>query len=164
MSERPRVIEVEVAGTPAAPPSRPRPTTRRAPWWLWLAGVAILIPVAVPVAALLVRAVEASDSAWETLFSIRTLELLLRTLAFTAVVTVSATVIGGLGALLLARTDLRFRRAWAVVFSLPLVIPSYVLAMTLLSATGPRGLIADLTGFGTPHLVGFVGAWIALTL
>ena len=164
MTDRPRVIQVEVAGTPAAPPSAPRPRTRRAPWWLWLAGVAILLPVAVPIAALLIRVLEASDSAWDTLLSTRTLELLVRTLVVTAIVTVSASLIGCTGAVLLARTNLRFRRVWGVLFALPLVIPSYVLAMTLISATGPRGLVADLTGIRSPHLIGFVGAWVALTL
>ncbi|MGI9666207.1 MAG: ABC transporter permease, partial [Acidimicrobiia bacterium] len=151
-------------GTPAAAPSGPRVRSRKAPWWLWAAAVAILIPVAVPVAGLFLRVFEASESAWDTLFSLRTLELMVRTLLFTASVTVSAAVVGVAGAWLLARTNLRFKRMWGVLFAMPLVIPSYVIAMVLTSATGPRGLIADLIGIGTPHLIGFAGAWLALTL
>ena len=53
---------------------------------------------------------------------------------------------------------------WSVVAALPLVIPSYVIAMALRSAFGPRGLLADLTGIGFPIVNGFTGAWLALTI
>jgi len=114
--------------------------------------------------AMLVRAGQASDAAWQTLFSARTVELLARTLGLTAAVTATASAIGVAGAWILARTDLQFKRAWGVAFAMPLVIPSYVLAMVLLSASGSRGLIADLIGVGPPYLSGFVGAWLALTI
>lgn len=158
------MIEVEVGGTPAAAPGRSRTRHAPAPWWLWVAAVAVLVPVAIPVVGLLVRAVEASDSAWNALMSMRTLQLLVRSLVFTTAVTASATAVGVAGAWLLARTDLPHRRAWGVAFAMPLVIPSYVVAMVLISATGPRGLVADLTGVALPHLVGLPGAWIALTI
>lgn len=158
------MIEVEVGGTPAAAPGRSRTRHSPAPWWLWVAAVAVLVPVAIPVVGLLVRAVEASDSAWNALMSMRTLQLLVRSLVFTTAVTASATAVGVAGAWLLARTDLPHRRAWGVAFAMPLVIPSYVVAMVLISATGPRGLVADLTGVALPHLVGLPGAWIALTI
>jgi iron(III) transport system permease protein len=90
--------------------------------------------------------------------------LLVRTLLFTVLVTASSVVVGVAGAWLLTRTDLRFRTLWGVAFALPLVIPSYVLAMVLLSATGPRGLISEVTGISIPHFVGLPGAWLALTL
>jgi iron(III) transport system permease protein len=120
--------------------------------------------VTISIGALLVRGLGASDSAWDTLTSLRTLRLLVRTLAFTGAVTVSASIIGVAGAWIVTRTDLRFRRVWGVALAMPLVIPSYVIAMALISATGPRGLIADVTGVGLPHLVGFPGAWLALTI
>ncbi|MGI9642009.1 MAG: ABC transporter permease, partial [Acidimicrobiia bacterium] len=127
-------------------------------------ALAILLVVGVPVALLLLRAFDATDAAWETLFSMRTARLLVRTLFFTVAVTASATVVGVSGAWLLARTNLRAKRVWAVAFALPLVIPSYVVAMVLISATGSRGLIADLFGVGTPQVIGFTGAWLALTI
>ena len=163
-SER-NVIEVTVAeGTPAAPPSQTRTARMRGPWWLWVPALAILLVVAVPVGTLLLRVLDASDAAWETLISMRTARLLARTLMFTLAVTTTSTIVGVSGAWLLARTNLRAKRAWAVVFALPLVIPSYVVAMVLISASGSRGLIADLIGVGTPHLIGFAGAWLALTI
>lgn len=158
------VVEVPVRGVPVAGPGRPRRKATRAPWWLWGAAVAVLLPVAVPVAALLLRVVEASDSAWATLLSGSTARLLVRSLLFTAAVTASAITVGVTGAWLLTRTDLKGRRIWGVLFALPLVVPSYVLAMVLISATGPRGLVSDLTGLEIPHLVGLPGAWLTLTL
>ena len=51
---------------------------------------------------------------------------------------------------------------------LPLVIPSYVAALALLGAFGPRGLLQQLLEpLGVerlPEIYGFVGAWLALTL
>jgi len=94
----------------------------------------------------------------------RTLCLVGRSFALTGLVTASATVIGVGGAWILARTDIAFKRVWGIVFALPLVIPSYVLALAFISASGPRGLIADLTGLATPYLIGLPGAWLALTI
>lgn len=164
MSAEGSVIEIAIPGTPATPPGRSRTRRMPAPWWLWVAAVAVLVPVALPVASLLLRAAEASDSAWNTLASWRTVQLLARSLTFTAAVTAAASVIGVTGAWLLARTDLRFRRILGVAFAMPLVIPSYVVALVLISATGPRGLIADVTGLSLPHLIGMPGALLALTI
>lgn len=126
--------------------------------------MAVLIPVTIPILFLFARAFGATDAAWNTLWSMRTLRLIGRSFALTALVTTSATVIGVAGAWILARTDVRFTRVWGVVFALPLVVPSYVLALAFISATGPRGLIADVIGFAPPHLIGLPGAWMALTI
>jgi iron(III) transport system permease protein len=56
------------------------------------------------------------------------------------------------------RTDLPGRRLWAVLLALPLVLPSYVLALALLAVSGPGGLL------GLPDVSGFVGSWAALAL
>jgi len=157
-------VEIAVAGTPGAGPGGTPDARRRAPWWLWAAAIAVLIPVAVPVLFLFARAFGATDAAWATLWSLRTLRLVGRSFALTGLVTASATVVGVAGAWILARTNISLPRVWGVVFALPLVIPSYVLALAFVSATGPRGLIADITGLGTPHLVGLPGAWLALTI
>ena len=156
-------IDIEPAGTPTVPGGTTS-SRKRAPWWLWAAAIAVLVPVAIPVLFLFARAFEATDAAWDTLWSFRTLRLIGRSFTLTALVTMSATVIGVGGAWILARTDIAFARVWGVVFALPLVVPSYVLALAFVSATGPRGLIADVTGFATPHLIGLPGAWLALTI
>ena len=165
MTDAESIVDIEiVAGTPAAGPGGIADSRRTAPWWLWVAAVAVLVPVALPVLFLFARAFGATEAAWDTLMSVRTLRLIGRSFLLTGIVTASATVIGVGGAWVLARTDITFKRTWGVLFALPLVIPSYVLALAFISATGPRGLIADATGLSTPHLIGLPGAWLALTV
>ncbi|GMQ99085.1 MAG: iron ABC transporter permease [Acidimicrobiia bacterium] len=169
MTGRDAVVDVQVvAGTPgAAPGGVPGGATRsrkRRPWWLWAAALAVLLPVALPIVFLFARAFGATEAAWDTLLSMRTLRLAVRSFVFTGLVTASAVTIGVAGAWLLARTDIALKRVWGVAFALPLVIPSYVLALAFLSGTGPRGVFAEFTGLPIPHLVGFPGAWMALTI
>ncbi len=95
----------------------------------------------------------------------RTGELVLRSVGLTAAVTTSAVAVAVPLAWLTVRTDLPGRRAWAVAAALPLVIPSYIGAYAILSALGPRGLLADALGNGAvPSITGFAGAWMTLTL
>lgn len=137
---------------------------RRAPWWLWGAAVVILVPVAVPLVALFWRVLGASEQAREILFSARTVELLVRSGALVTLVTSSALVVGVSAAWLVVRTSLRGSAVWGVLIAMPLVIPSYVIALAYLAASGPRGLVADVTGIAVPVVTGLPGAWLALTL
>jgi iron(III) transport system permease protein len=154
---------VPVPQTPASLPERSR-SLRKPPAWLWAAAIAVLVPVVVPLGSLLWRVAAASDSAWDILFSTRTGALVVRSAGFTLAVTAMSVVLGVAAAWTTERYQLRWRRAWTVLLALPLAIPSYVIALTLISFFGPRGLFADMTGQGLPVLSGFSGAWIALTL
>jgi iron(III) transport system permease protein len=144
----------------------PPPSSRgtKAPGWLWIASVLILVPIAVPLVLLFADVIGATESAREVLFSTRTLELLVRSVVFTAAVTMTAVAIGVAAAWLTVRVELRARSVWTVLIALPLVIPSYVIALTIISFNGPRGLFADVTGVALPAVNGFWGAWLALTL
>ena len=137
---------------------------RRAPVWLWIASIAVLVPAVVPLVYLGGRVVGATDAAWSVVFSTRTLELIVRSTIFTAAVTLAAAAIGVGAAWLTLRVDLVGRRTLTVLIALPLVIPSYVLAMTYVSFFGARGLFADISGIGLPGVSGFFGAWLVLTL
>lgn len=159
------VVDVGHLGDPARRTTDRQPTaSRAAPWWLWVGALAIVLPVGISILALGLRVFDATDAAWSTLFSSRTLSLLWRSFTLTAVVTITATAVGVAGAWVVTRTDIRFKRFWGVAFALPLVIPSYVIAMVLISASGPRGLISEISGLSIPSISGFVGAWVALTL
>ncbi len=149
---------------PSAALKRSRSSRQRAPWWLWVGALALVAPIGISILALLIRGFGATDAAWATLFSFRTVLLIGRSFALTALVTVTATIIGVGGAWVLARTDIGFKRLWGVAFAMPLVIPSYVLAMVIVSASGPRGLFADLVGIQLPFVSGLVGAWLTLSL
>lgn len=94
----------------------------------------------------------------------RLVELLLGTLALTAAVTATSLSIGTLTAWLTTRTDLPGRRGWLIVAALPLVIPSYVAALTIVGATGIGGLLSNIFGVTIPTPFGFLGAWLALSV
>ena len=149
---------------PSADVKRSRTQRQRAPWWLWFGALALVAPVGISILALLVRGLGATEAAWATLFSLRTMMLIGRSFVLTALVTVAATIIGVGGAWVLTRTDIGFKRLWGVAFAMPLVIPSYVLAMVIVSASGPRGLVADLVGIELPFVTGLFGAWLTLSL
>ncbi len=146
---------------PAPPPSR---RGLKAPTWMWVLAIAIVVPITVPVLFLLGRVIGSAGTAWETLSTGRTGALLVRSIVFTASVTVTAAAVGVAAAWLIVRSDVLGKRMWTVLVSLPLVIPSYVIALALLSFAGPRGLFADLTGVALPSISGGIGAWLALTL
>jgi iron(III) transport system permease protein len=131
---------------------------RRPPWALAILGVAVVALVCLPLAYLVVRVAEAGGDAWDILARDRTLELVVRTCGLVAAVTAFAVALGVPAAWLVTRTDLPGRRVWAVVLALPLVIPSYVIALALIAVGGPGGLVD-----GVPSLTGFRGSLLALT-
>ncbi len=134
-------------------------------WWPALAAVGLL-PSLIPLTSLIVATIR--DGAVATVPAARLVELMVNTLALAAAVTAAATAIGTATAWLVTRTTVPLRRMWSVLVTLPLVMPSYVLALTLLGATGPSGVLSDLaSGLGLgpiPTPDGFLGSWIALTV
>ena len=129
-----------------------------------LVGVALLLP---PV-YLLVRSLGGGSELWDLLFRARVASILGRTLLLVAAVSAGSVIIALPLAWLTARTDLPLRRTWAVLTSLPLVIPSYVAGFVVVVALGPRGMLQGaLEGpFGIerlPSIYGFAGAMLTLT-
>ncbi|MGV0717670.1 iron ABC transporter permease [Mycolicibacterium sp. XJ662] len=118
----------------------------------------LLLPAALVAACTLVPLVylveRALERGWpfvvEELLQPRTAALIGRSLLLVAVVTVACVVLGVGLAVLVTRTDLRGRRALAVVLTLPLAMPSYLLAYLWVSAF--------------PIAAGFWGAALVLTL
>lgn len=156
------------APLPVAPPPVAEGVRRarrlRTPWWLWVPAVAALLPALIPFGSLLARVIGAGTRAIDIAVSGTTLRLVLNTSALALAVMTLAAVIGVGAAWLTERTDLPGRTVWRVTVALPLVIPSYVIALTLLAATGSRGVLSDLVGFTIPTPGGFLGALLALTL
>ena len=131
---------------------------------LWVIAAAVLLPALVPVGGLLVRVAGSASDAIDVALSGRTFRLALNTGVLITLVTAAGATLGIGAAWLTERTDLPGRRVWRVLAALPLVIPSYVIALTLISAFGPRGLLSDATGLTLPSLQGLPGAWLALTI
>lgn len=149
-------------GQPVLAP--PRPGVHGAPRWMWVLGIAVVLPALVPIGSLVVRVFGGGDVVIDTILAGRTMALLVRSIVFTLLVTAAAAAIGVTAAWLLVRSDLPGKGTWTVLVSLPLVIPSYVIALALLSFFGGRGLFADVTGFALPSISGGFGAWLTLTL
>lgn len=81
------------------------------------------------------------------------------TLTLAGTVTLAAGFLGVAMAWLLERTDLPGRRVLGAVAAVPLVVPTYVAALALKDAFGPRALVVEI-----PGVVGFWGAAAALTI
>lgn len=138
------------------------------PTLLWATGLLVGTLCAVPPVYLLVRAGQAPDRVWEVLTAGSTLTLAARTLLFGAAVTAGATAIALPMAWLTTRSDLPGRRIIAVFAMLPLAVPSYVGALVIISAFGPRGFLQQaLEPAGVerlPSIFGFWGAAAVLVL
>jgi iron(III) transport system permease protein len=153
-----------VIGPAAAAVTRPR----RPPLLLTATATIVVGLVLLPLAYLAVRAVSGWPDAWRVLLRSGTLDLILDTAVLVVAVVAGSIAIGVPLAWLVTRTDLPGRRAWAAAAALPLVIPSYVAALALLGAFGPRGMLQRLLEpLGVdrlPAIYGFPGAFLALTL
>jgi len=122
-----------------------------------------------PIVYLLLRATDSGSAIPDSLIRARTFVVTRNTALLAASVAVSAALIAVPLAWLTTRTNLPHQRFWTVVAALPLVIPSYVGALTIVAAMGPRGIVQGwLEGpFGVerlPSIYGFFGSWWALTL
>jgi iron(III) transport system permease protein len=137
----------------------------RPPLLLTVPAVATVALLLLPLAYLIVRATEGGGRGFRILTRDSTLHLLWSTGLLVAGVVVTAVLVAVPLAWLVTRSDLPGRRWWAIAAALPLVIPSYVAALSLLGAFGPRGLAADALGLERlPDIRGYWGALVALTL
>lgn len=113
-------------------------------------GILAALASLIPIGYLLLRLADGFEAALAELVRPRTLELLLNTLGLTLSVSVTALAIGALQAWLTVRTNLPLAPVFAVLATLPLAIPSYVLALGYLSVF--------------PWFSGFWAAWFTLSL
>jgi iron(III) transport system permease protein len=132
-------------------------------------GAALAAAMLLPLAYLLITVAGSASEAIDTVANGRTVALVVRSVGLALAVTAAAALIAVPLAWLTARTDLPGRRAWTVLATLPLVVPSYIGAYAFLSALGPAGLLRDVLDgpLGVerlPDITGFFGAWLVLTL
>ncbi|CAN5234967.1 iron ABC transporter permease [soil metagenome] len=140
----------------------------RPPARLLLPAMAVAVLAGLPIAYLVIRALEVDQSALALILRPRTAEILFASLALGLAVGVGSVCLGVPLAWLTARTDLPARRLWTVLTVVPLAIPSYVIAFAFVAALGPRGAMGEfLRGAGLsalPSIYGFAGATLVLTL
>ncbi len=135
---------------------------------LHLFGLIVAAAVLIPVGYLVFRAASGGEAAIRYLFSGRVMAIIGNTVVLVGAVVGAATVLAVLFAWLTTRTDVPFRRAWLILGLLPLVIPSYIGAMTFAAAFGAKGYLQQmLLPLGVerlPSIYGFFGAWLVITL
>ena len=132
---------------------------------LTLAATVVAALASLPLVYLLVRGVGGGADAWEILTRDQTIGLVLRTVVLVGSVAAGAAALGLALAWLTVRTDMPRRRTFGLLCALPLVIPSYVMALALIAALGPGGLSSELWGGqGSAWLFGYRGATLALVL
>jgi iron(III) transport system permease protein len=146
-----------------------RSSRRRPPALVWVPAAVVAAALFLPLVYLVVRSLEEGWAEFaEVLLDGETLAVLGRSALLAAVVTGASVMVAVPLAWLTVRTDLPGRRGWAVLATLPLVIPSYVGGFVLVSALGPRGMLQGaLEPLGVerlPEIYGFPGAALALTL
>lgn len=113
-------------------------------------GVFAALFASIPLGYLLIRLGSGYEAALRELARERTAELLLNTLLLVAAVSISALVVGVFQAWFVVRTRLPLPGLFAVLATIPLAIPSYVLALGYLSVL--------------PWFAGFWASWLVLTL
>ena len=154
--------------TPPLKYRTPRPSWRTV-FLLWTPAFLLVIAILLPVGYLVVRAFSGETAIWNLVFRARNLEILWNSLILALSVTLASIGISLPVAWLTTRSDLPFKRGWALLAALPLVIPSYIGAYLFVSAMGPRGMVQGWLEalFGIerlPSLYGFPGALYVLTL
>jgi len=144
-------------------------SSKRPPAIVWLPSLLACLFLLLSPVYLVLRTLDAGSEAWDLLFRLRVLQILLRTLGLVFSVTLASVALAIPLAWLMVRTDLPLRRMWRVVLPLPLVVPSYVGALVAVLALGPRGMLQGLlqAPFGIqrlPDISGFPGAFLVLSL
>ena len=132
---------------------------------VWLPATVVAVAMLLPAVYLVVAASELPGArVWEIVTDPATLRLTGRTLLLAGSVTGASVLLGVPIAWLTTRSDLPARRFFAIATALPLVIPTYVGAYTLVAAFARGGLIETWFGVIAPSPYGFWGAFVALTL
>lgn len=121
-----------------------------------------------PLTYLVVRTANAGSDAWGLIFNASTAAILWRSIVLVFFVTVVSVIIGVSIAWLTTRTDIPLRRWLTVLTALPLVIPSYVFALMVVTSLGPKGTLQGvLEPLGVdrlPSIFGLPGAVFTLSL
>lgn len=138
-----------------------------------VAATLVGVLAVIPLAYMLIRALEADSAVWERLWSRQVPLLMGNTLALTATTVLLSALFGIGAAWLVERTDLPGARAWRVMLALPLAIPAYVAAICWLILLRRGGVVDQVAmewlGFarGTfplPQITNLWGATIVISL
>ena len=139
----------------------------RPPAVVWIPALVVAALLLTAPVYLALRTLGAGPEAVDLIFRMRTLWVVLRTVALMATVMLGCIIIAAPLAWLTVRTDLPGRAFWRVATMLPLALPSYIVAFAIAVGLGPRGILQGWmeTAFGVeriPSIFGFPGAAFTL--
>ncbi|MDN3495403.1 iron ABC transporter permease [Planococcus sp. APC 4015] len=98
----------------------------------------------------------------QTVGSERLLQLLGNTLVLAGLVVAFSLLIGTTTAIITQRSDLRGRRTWSTLITVPLVLPAYVVAVALSGMLGGAGTLTEwFAPLGVDRLPPATGLWAA---
>ena len=140
----------------------------KAPKLLFLANLIIFVTFMSPIGYIIWRFFTFSRSLSSFFESWDVISLFINTISLFIAVVLTSVFIGLFVSIVLTRIDIKWSTIWFTLCALPLVIPSYIGALTYVSAFSPKGLFVQLfNGLGLteiPGLDGFLGSWIVLSL
>ncbi len=140
-----------------APPARP-------PWYFLGPAAAVAAVLGFAILYLVWRALEGNQGTLiDVLWRPRTWDLFVNTFALAIGVVALTTVIAVPLAWLTARTSLARWRIVPLFGILPLAVPGYIMAWTLLSLGGDYGIVTRLSGLEFPRFRGYWGALLAIS-
>ncbi|MDA8964507.1 iron ABC transporter permease [Acidimicrobiia bacterium] len=140
----------------------------KTPKALIITNFIILITFLLPTFYLIWRFLTFSRSYLSFFRSWNVFDLLLNTMLLFIFVVISSLILGLLISIILVRFNIPGSKILFTLSVLPLVIPSYIGALTYVSAFSPKGLFVQLfSSLGINEIAGidgFFGSWLVLTL
>jgi len=141
---------------------------KRPPVFLLVSAAVVAIAALIPVAYLFARSINAGSDWIDIVWRPSTAAVFGRTFLLIAFVTVVSVAVAVPLAWLTVRSNIPLRRVLSVASVLPLVVPSFVMATTVIEMYSPRGVLQGwLSGLGVeqlPDIYGLSGATLVLVL
>jgi iron(III) transport system permease protein len=141
---------------------------KRPPAFLVASSAAVALAALIPVGYLLIRSIGAGSDWFDIVFRANTAAVFGRTFMLILLVTIVSVTVAVPVAWLTVRSNMPLRRVLSVASVLPLVMPSFVMATTVIEMYSPKGVVQGwLSGLGVtrlPDIYGLGGATLVLVL
>lgn len=141
---------------------------KRPPAFLVASAAVVALAALIPVVYLVIRSVEAGSDWIDIVWRANTAAVFGRTFLLIALVTVISVSVAVPVAWLTVKSNIPLRRVLSVAAVLPLVLPSFVMATTVIEMYSPKGVMQGwLSGIGVdrlPDIYGLGGATLVLVL
>ena len=141
---------------------------KRPPTLLVVSAAAVAFAALIPVAYLLIRSIGVGSEWFDIIWRQSTAAVFGRTFLLIALVTIISVIVAVPVAWLTVKSDIPLRRVLSVASVLPLVVPSFVMATTVIEMYSPKGVLQGwLSGLGVdrlPDIYGLGGATLVLVL